>query len=727
MSLSRFVCSSSVLALVAMAAVSQPASAGEIRELESVLGDGFILIDEDEGVLEPGAKAVTLDPNNDDFESFNGFAPRDVANCLMANNVNLCDAEEGSGKRIKHNLTGMGTFDTIWSVAPTGGVTEYFTFGKLTNQTNLRMTGFQIVVGTGSGENFVPASQGTDVLSMDQVAELLGRAADWEGNGGVDGQNPLQRAFFPDGLFGTGGQEGDAGYFDSPDRSGFVFVPQGTDTLVATSLFGAYTSVFGDGVLSRNQVPEALFFDDDGNPATEAALLFWKAGDLWLDGDGVVQDAAAVDALIADPAYYVAIIEDLSNINLNYSIDVGDVAGEQLTIRFVPVFSPIIMSAATDYQWEVAVSLDQTEIPYLFYDQSSAAGGEVVLSPLFADFQEVTDALNGLSSAEAIQNGLEAAGTSYLRNFGIQAQLAGRDQLELVMGHLESSRNADQSGNLGVFLLGSLTVGGIDATANGAGADLNGYALVGGAEYGLATNVRLGAALGYGQNSGDIDGLRGELEASALTLTGFASFGADTGLYADVAGGYSWVDFDNRRDINIGTLSRTATSQTDGQQWNFAARAGYALPVGPLIVGPDVQYHYYDLEVDGYSESGAGGLSMTVDAMDFSSETVWLGAQLTLPVTSGSGQIEPRASLHWVKEFDDAGALVATSFTDGVMPFVTPIDGRDDEYARLGLGVTGHFAKDSAMPINVSIGYDGTLENDDYEEHRISLTLASHF
>ncbi|TIX51045.1 choice-of-anchor F family protein [Alteraurantiacibacter aquimixticola] len=702
------------------------AHAGEIIELESVLGDGFILIDPDENVVEPGGAPVTTDLNNDDFMSDNGFAPNGVANCLMASNGLACDAEPGSGKRIKHNLTGMGALDTVWAVEASGGTTEYFTFGKITNQTDLRMTGFRIEVGTGSGDNFVLASQSGEALSMDQVAELLGKAAEWEGNGGVDGQNPLQRAFFPDGLFGTGGQEGEEGYFTAPDRSGFYFVPEGSDTLVTDGIWGGYAVLFGNGVLSRNQVPEALFFDNDGDPSTEAELLYWKAGDLWLDGDGIVQDAAAVDALLARDDYYVDIIEDLSNANLNYSIDVGDIAGEQLTIRFVPVFAPIIMAAETDFQFDVAVSLDQTEIPYLFYDQSTATGSEVTINPIFADFQEVTGALNSLSSDAEIRQGLETAATSYLRNFGIQAQLASRDQLELVLRHVDDSRTS-HDGRIAVFLSGSLSTGDIEQSANGAGSDFDGMALAAGADYRLAENLRLGAALGYGQNSADIDFDRGELEVDALTVMGYGSYGADTGFYVDLVGGHSWVDFDNDRDINIGSLSRHASSETDGRQWNFAAKAGYGVELGPVILGPSIQYHYYDLEVDGYAESGAGALSMTVDAMEFASETLWLGGQVELPIASGANSFEPRLSAHWVKEFEDEGAFVATAFTDGLLPFITPIDAVDDEYVRVGAGVTGHFQASSSMPIDVSINYDGTLANRDYDEHRVSLEATARF
>lgn len=565
--------------------------------------------------------------------------------------------------------------------------------------------------------------------------------------------------FFPDGLSGGGGQEGDAGYFSDPDRSGFVFVPEGTDTLTATSIFGAYTQLFGDGILSRNQVPEALFFDDDGDPATEAALLYWKAGDLWLDGDGIVQNSATVNALLDDDAYYVAIIEDLSNVNLNYSFDIGDLSVGQFTVRFVPVFAPIITAAQTEYQFNVALSLDQTEIPYLFLDQSAAAGTEAAISPAFAEFQQVTGALNALSSPAAIQQGLERAGTSYLRNFGVQAQLLGRDKLEQVLQHLSNGRSgrsiatggpsrmasttsegayaaqmlaggdgsAQVSERLTTFLSGSLSTGDIDPTVNGIGADYTGYTIAAGADYRIVDTFRVGGALSYGNNSADIDDNRGELDVSGLSLIGFATFGGATGLYADIAGGYTWLDYDNDRNIVIGNLTRLAMSETEGRQTSFAAKAGYDVRFGPLIIGPSVQYQYYDLEVDGYSETGAGVLSMTVDDMEFKSETLWLGGQARLSSAVTGGSFEPRVSAHWVKEYEDDGFVVGTRFTDGVLPFLTPVDPRDKEYVRVGAGLVGNFQLGSGLPMEVSFNYDGTFGNADYSQHGFNLRAALRF
>lgn len=133
------------------------AQAGTLLDapLAGVSGDGFIFSDPAEGVLEPGLKAVTITPNAD-WDKVGTSSPSGVLNCLMANNPDiLCDAAQGAGKRIKTRLTGPVPLDMRLRVAPSGGVTEYFTYGKTSNLTGARITNFAFVLGTGSGASFV--------------------------------------------------------------------------------------------------------------------------------------------------------------------------------------------------------------------------------------------------------------------------------------------------------------------------------------------------------------------------------------------------------------------------------------------------------------------------------------------------------------------------------------------------------------------------------------------
>ncbi len=261
-----------------------------------------------EGIAEPGIKAVTTNVNNDDFTTANGFSASNVENCLMANSDAqfLCDAPAGSGKRVKTSLTGASGFDLRFLTGDTSGITEYFTYGKMTNLSGARLMGFSMQLGTGTGDAFTVVDSNTSVL-FDELTALGATAPAWPGLGGeVTGHNPLQRTYFPDGLFGDGGQEGTTGFF-APTSAGFVFI-QSADgiTIDATTIFGgaAYTDSFGDGMLDRSQIPDGYFFDDDGDIETEGVLKAWydyradgRVG-AWVYGD--LDDIAIMPGSLVD-------------------------------------------------------------------------------------------------------------------------------------------------------------------------------------------------------------------------------------------------------------------------------------------------------------------------------------------------------------------------------------------------------------------------------------------
>ena len=106
-----------------------------------------------------------------------------------------------------------------------------------------------------------------------------------------------------------------------------------------------YNALFGPW-LPNNKLPTGIFWDDDGNPDTDAQLVAWYGfnrvlGALgWMTG-AAERFAAIPDATIAawgqDPLYTVGEIDDLVNVGLNYIVTVGDTASfDSFTIRVTP-------------------------------------------------------------------------------------------------------------------------------------------------------------------------------------------------------------------------------------------------------------------------------------------------------------------------------------------------------------------------------------------------------
>src|SRR5690606_12848632 len=102
------------LAIALIPALSMSVQAGEVIDFAGSFGDGYILVDEADGLMPPGVNVITTNPNNDDFTAANGYSPQNAENCILASSGAVCDGPQGSSKRVKTKLTGFNPFDTVY-------------------------------------------------------------------------------------------------------------------------------------------------------------------------------------------------------------------------------------------------------------------------------------------------------------------------------------------------------------------------------------------------------------------------------------------------------------------------------------------------------------------------------------------------------------------------------------------------------------------------------------
>jgi len=754
----------SAVAPVAIAAFT-PAQVwgGQIDGFIGISGDGFVFSDPTEGVEEPGIKAVTGGINNDDFTSANGFSPSGALNCLMANRPAgvSCDAPAGSGKRIKTNLTGASGFDLRFDTSATTGVTEYFTFGKITNQSGARLMGFDMILGTGSGDAFTVVDNTTGVL-FDQLTALSAKAAAWPGLGGATtGQNPLQRAFFPGGLFGDGGQEGSIGFFSSGD-AGFVLT-QSADgtTLTATPLFSTeHNAIFGDGQLDRTQIPDGYFWNDDNDIDTEDSLVGWyNAGaGQWIYGNLAADDPATAtvdefqvrldelaaslgvsvatlaytpgsvvpDAVLAamDGATLFAVdeIEDLPNLNLNFSIDVGDIALGEFTLRVAPVFAPIVQAAATDYQFAVAGSLDAANIPYLAAD----AGYLTTISTILA-----------LPTAAEQQLALERIGFSFLSTYTDLSFTMASDQIFAI----GSGSQAGAAGTAGVskgnpnawaigqdtnaFISLSGSSGQTDRTANNIGADFTTANVTVGFERDFGQERAIGLAFGLSHGNSDIDDGRGELDADGLAVTLFGRSGFGSNGHVQALVGYQDLSYDSTRNISVGGISQTAMGDTNGSTFYAGLQGDWMMQRGAFNFGPMASVEYYRVKVDGFTETGAGIYNITVGDQSSNFTVTRFGFRGSKEITTEKGTFNPFGHVAYTSRSGDA-QLVSTSF-GGILPGLTPVDATNSDWVDIGLGLTAELSSTGKSSSRLGAEYRGALFGDGYESHSARIFFEMTF
>lgn len=757
-----------ITALTVMLLSTTAVAAGTIEDFVGPVGLGFVLADEEEGVVEPGIAAVTGAPNNDDFVG-NGFSPAGVPNCLRSSQPGSgCAEGPGTGNRYKTFLTGNGPMDLVFTTASSGGITEYFNFAKTSNTTGARIESLQLVLGTGTGDGFVAMdpSDPSNAVLFDQLSALSGQAVDWpflDGSG--EGQSPLQRVWFPDGLFGNGGQEGDIGFF-STDRAGYI-VSQSDDGTILTiyDLTNAdHSALFGDMLLSRNMLPDGMFWDETVADTTdEDALIAWYdnradgGNGAWVWGNmnaNAIDAEPRLDALaaalgLADrselsyvaggevPADVAALmesgelfevlpIEDLSNLNMNFNLDVGDIQIGEFTIRVVPTFAPIVEAAGSPFQFAVAGSLDAANVPFLNADPAYLA---------------LVDEVMALPTEAERQLALESLGHSFLGAYGGVSYEFGSNALFALGSPLSGNADSEMvTSGAGRWMMSetaeafvALTGSGSDTerTLNSAGYSTSTSGVHAGVELSFADGWSVGFMLSGQNGEADIMANRGSIDATSFGATGFARYsGAFSGgtAHLQAAIGYQSLSFDSVRNIAFGGINQTALGSTDGQAMFAGLEASWMMQSGNLAFGPMASVEYYDLRVDEFTETGAGIFNLTVGAQD--SEMLVSRAGLSAEYSSITASGDALRFTGGIAYASRSGGdmMVSGGFAGSNLPAImTPVDSVDAEWIDVGFGLHYSFAGNSGNMMDVGLEYQGSLFNDGYEEHRVGLSLRMSF
>lgn len=303
-------------------------------------------------------------------------------------NPTVCDSPFQTHKRFKVDaLTPIDAatdaqakpIDFVFNVEGTEtDIREYMVLQKLNNYSDSRYTGLQIEIGFGTGANFTNAADVTGVGTNLQLSYTSADGTEDEYTFPAD-----DRAKFSSGLFGTAEppKHPNDGFFDTAKAFYTMTLDEnGTKISSEGELGSNYTAIFGNWLPSKWE-PQAIFFDDDANPDTDATLIAyygpsptdstvaWRVGQagatLDVNGQEIVLGSfeAVPDNAVEyyeglseeeNALYSVGGIEDLLNLGLTYIVEVGDITtfsaaaaevtdytADTFTLRLLPVASTV--------------------------------------------------------------------------------------------------------------------------------------------------------------------------------------------------------------------------------------------------------------------------------------------------------------------------------------------------------------------------------------------------
>ena len=182
---------------------------------------------------------------------------------------------------------------------------------------------------------------------------------------------------------------------------------------------------------------------------------------------------------------------------------------------------------------------------------------------------------------------------------------------------------------------------------------------------------------------------------------------------------YASNSADTERDIVVGSFSQTARADFDSGISGARLELGLSdIRLGRFFVQPLAAVSLTRRDQDGFTETGAPGLNLTVDDEDADSAVGTVGFRLYRNYFMGEGTwITPKISLNWLHEFGDEDRRTRAAF-EAMSANLFIVEGtelpRDTGQIRIGWTAT---TRDN---LQFYLNYDGQASSDPFE-HALSL------
>ena len=270
----------------------------------------------------------------------------------------------------------------------------------------------------------------------------------------------------------------------------------------------------------------------------------------------------------------------------------------------------------------------------------------------------------------------------------------------------------------GLWFTGSGEFTRVGSTGNAAGFDLESGGVTAGVDYRFNEHFAAGISLGYMNTTANISN-GGKIGVDGGRIGTYATW-FDGGFHIDasVSGGLN--SYNTRRTTPNNTV---ATANPDGSEVNLLLATGYDWKRGGLTFGPIASFQYTNVQLDGFTETGAFA-PLSVIRKNADSSRSALGVHATYEMKVGRVIVRPEARASWQHEFGDTSySLTSTFATLGGRAFTVagPATGRDSLLVGAGLSVAWNDR------FSTYAFYDGELLRTNYSSNNVSVGVRWKF
>ena len=233
-----------------------------------------------------------------------------------------------------------------------------------------------------------------------------------------------------------------------------------------------------------------------------------------------------------------------------------------------------------------------------------------------------------------------------------------------------------------------------------AGADSDFSGIMMGMDGTTEESLTLGAAFAYAMTDVDMNDFRSGDSADIETyqLTGYFRYPVN-GIDIDGMMSYAQNDYSTSRNTHISGIAR---ANFDGEMYSARLTASYPISYNENVIIPYVGLETVVIKQDGYSETGAGALSLNVDGISAHRYRSLMGVKYKMSKLLNDGSVlTPVLAMNWRHEFKDDGVNTVSSFSGGGGSFESIGQSVNDDV--LGLSAQLVWKKTDTADIGVSL------------------------
>jgi len=243
-------------------------------------------------------------------------------------------------------------------------------------------------------------------------------------------------------------------------------------------------------------------------------------------------------------------------------------------------------------------------------------------------------------------------------------------------------------------------------------------------------NTRVGFGLGYARS-----GIDGQTFGSGSADTKFDSYRGTVYVVHEAGPWFAHADaslglngYTGVRNISFTGVQRRAEADYNGQDYTTSIGGGYRWATNGFIVTPRASLQYTHVDVDGYTESGAGDIGLRVRSQSYDFLESVVGLKVERPFVHGSSRIVPEVHANWLRALNNPTMTNTASFVaPGSPSFTAPGLNTAANTYNVGAGLTLLSCACAARTWSLEAVYDYQWRDDRYTAHQAMMRFTGRF